>query len=51
MGSGHIPFNPRWGDIPAPLWDLLAISVGGYIGGRSVEKIVSNLPPLRPAKR
>ena len=50
LGS-RIPFNPRWGDIPAPLWDLLAISVGGYIGGRSVEKIVSNLPPLRPAKR
>lgn len=52
MAAGqHIAFSPRWGDIPAPLWDLLAISVGGYIGGRSVEKIAAILPPLRSGKR
>jgi hypothetical protein len=27
-------------DIPADLWDLLKLGVGGYIGGRSVEKVV-----------
>jgi hypothetical protein len=46
----RIPFSPRWADIPDKLWDLLAISIGGYIGGRSVEKIVSNLPKIRPGK-
>jgi hypothetical protein len=47
----RIDFSPRWADIPGPLWDLLAISVGGYIGGRTVEKIALNLPLQRPGKR
>ncbi len=32
-------FNPRWRDIPDGLWNLLGLGVGGYIGGRSLEKI------------
>lgn len=27
-------------DLPERLWDLMVIGVGGYIGGRSVEKTV-----------
>lgn len=45
--GARISFNPRWADIPDRLWDLLAISVGGYIGGRTVEKLASVLPPAR----
>ena len=28
-------------DIPPDLWDLLKIMIGGYVGGRSVEKSVA----------
>jgi Holin of 3TMs, for gene-transfer release len=38
--AGHaIVFRPRWSDIPPDMWDLLTIGIGGYVGGRSVEKI------------
>ncbi len=37
---GHaIPYSPRWNELPAGFWDFLSIGVGGYIGGRSLEKI------------
>jgi hypothetical protein len=40
--AGHaIAFRPHWSDIPAEMWDLLTIGIGGYVGGRSVEKIAS----------
>ncbi len=39
-----IPFNPRWQALPEGFWDFLTIGVGGYIGGRSLEKI------FRPAQ-
>jgi Holin of 3TMs, for gene-transfer release len=39
--AGHsIPFNPRWKDLPDGFWNFLSIGVGGYIGGRSLEKMV-----------
>ncbi len=34
-----VVFNPRWQEIPDGLWNLLGLGVGGYIGGRSLEKI------------
>jgi Holin of 3TMs, for gene-transfer release len=38
--AGHpIPYQPRWNDLPAGFWDFLTVGVGGYIGGRSLEKI------------
>jgi hypothetical protein len=38
--AGHaIAFRPRWSDIPPDMWELLTIGIGGYVGGRSVEKI------------
>jgi Holin of 3TMs, for gene-transfer release len=37
---GHvIPYHPRWNDLPIGFWDFLSVGVGGYIGGRSLEKI------------
>lgn len=37
---GHaIPFLPRWQVLPAGFWDFLTIGMGGYIGGRSLEKV------------
>jgi hypothetical protein len=40
--AGHpIAFRPRWSDIPPDMWELLTIGIGGYVGGRSVEKIAS----------
>ena len=36
-------FNPRWQDIPDGLWNLLGLGVGGYIGGRSLEKIAVSM--------
>jgi len=34
-----VVFNPRWQQIPDGLWNLLDLGVGGYVGGRSLEKI------------
>jgi hypothetical protein len=37
---GHkIPYQPRWNDLPDGFWEFLSVGVGGYIGGRSLEKI------------
>jgi hypothetical protein len=32
--------------IPPDLWDLLRIGIGGYIGGRSLEKIVPQVAEI-----
>ena len=44
-----IPFNPHWQAIPPAFWDFLTIGMGGYIGGRSLEKIAGAI--LGGAKR
>lgn len=36
----NIPVVDAWNAIPAPMWQLLMIGMGGYIGGRSGEKII-----------
>ncbi len=38
LGNVLIPFNPRWQTLPDGFWDFLGIGVGGYVGGRSIEK-------------
>jgi Holin of 3TMs, for gene-transfer release len=44
LATGHtIPFNPRWKSLPDGFWNFLSIGVGGYIGGRSVEKVVGQV--------
>ncbi len=45
--AGHtLPFNPRWQVLPEGFWDFLSVGVGGYIGGRSLEKIAENVSPV-----
>lgn len=39
LAGGPIGFEPRWSAIPDGLWTLLTLGLGGYIGGRTVEKI------------
>ncbi len=36
-----VAFVPLWNDVPAGIWELLKWGVGGYIGGRSLEKIAT----------
>jgi hypothetical protein len=38
-----IPFNPHWQAIPPAFWEFLTIGMGGYIGGRSLEKIAGQV--------
>jgi hypothetical protein len=39
LAGRTLPFNPRWTALPNGFWDFLSVGVGGYIGGRSVEKV------------
>jgi hypothetical protein len=39
LAGRPIPFSPRWQLLPQGFWDFLAIGMGGYIGGRSLEKV------------
>ncbi|MFT3672681.1 3TM-type holin [Aestuariivirga sp.] len=45
MAGRTLPFNPRWTLIPPELWQFLSIGVGGYVGGRSLEKIAAAVAP------
>ena len=40
-----VPFSPRWDMLPAGFWDFLSIGMGGYIGGRSLEKVAGLVVP------
>lgn len=57
VGLGHpVPVEPRLDRIPEPAWNLLALGLGGYVGGRTVEKValgwLARSSPLeRPAKQ
>lgn len=39
VAGRSVPFEPRWQLLPAGFWDFLTIGMGGYIGGRSLEKV------------
>ncbi len=41
IAGGPIGFVPRWADIPDGMWNLLSLGVGGYVGGRSLEKLAA----------
>lgn len=45
-----LPFNPRWQVLPPQFWEFLSIGVGGYIGGRSLEKIAGKVLAATPRK-
>lgn len=50
--AGHqIPFQPRWQLLPGGFWDFLSVGMGGYIGGRSLEKVAGVVFPERGASR
>jgi hypothetical protein len=41
---GHpIMYQPRWNDLPEGFWNFLGVGMGGYIGGRSLEKITDTI--------
>lgn len=35
-------------DLPADLWNLMSIGVGGYVVGRSAEKIADSIKGIKP---
>ena len=37
-----VPLEPHLDRIPEPAWNLLALGLCGYVGGRSIEKIASS---------
>jgi Holin of 3TMs, for gene-transfer release len=45
-----VPFNPRWQALPPQFWDFLSIGVGGYIGGRTLEKVAGQVLSPRPRR-
>ena len=44
-----IPFDPRWTVLPPEFWNFLAIGMGGYVGGRSLEKMAGAVFKANPA--
>jgi hypothetical protein len=53
--SGHpIAYQPRWQALPPEFWNFLSIGMGGYIGGRSLEKVAREVfgakAPVPPRK-
>lgn len=42
-----IPYQPRWNQLPAEFWNFLGIGMGGYIGGRSLEKVATQVIAAR----
>ena len=52
LAAGHpIPFEPRWQLLPAGFWDFLSVGMGGYIGGRSLEKVAGLVFPARTGSK
>ncbi|NMD09259.1 MAG: hypothetical protein GYA66_14905 [Phyllobacteriaceae bacterium] len=51
LAGKPLPFYPRWAALPPGFWDFLSIGVGGYIGGRSLEKIAGQLPASPPRRK
>jgi hypothetical protein len=51
LAGRTLPFNPRWNALPPEFWNFLSVGIGGYVGGRSLEKIASLVQPSgRPRK-
>jgi hypothetical protein len=46
---GHsLAIEPRLDRIPEPAWKLLTLGLGGYVGARTIEKIVLGRPSPSP---
>lgn len=46
-----VAFTPRWRDLPPEFWNLLTVGLGGYVGGRSLEKMVDVAAGVRETGR
>ena len=46
-----LPMLEAWGSIPTPMWQLLMIGMGGYVGGRSGEKIIREWAKSKHGKK
>jgi len=57
VAGAPVVFAPRWADIPDGMWSLLSLGVGGYVGGRSLEKLAATwvgraaAPPTEPVRK
>ena len=40
-----LPTLEAWNAIPGELWDVLMVGLGGYIGGRTLEKVARVVAP------
>lgn len=46
---GHpLAIEPRLDRIPEPAWNLLTLGLGGYVGARTIEKIILGRPSPSP---
>ncbi len=43
VAGAPLAFRPRWNELPAEFWEMLTIGLGGYVGGRSLEKIATTI--------
>ena len=41
VAGSPLAFRPRWNELPSEFWEMLTIGLGGYVGGRSLEKIAT----------
>ena len=46
FGAGSVPLL----ELPARLWDLMTLGVGGYVGGRTIEKVAETIKGAVAAK-
>ena len=51
VAGGPLHFEPHWQILPPQFWDFLSIGMGGYIGGRSLEKVAGLAFPQAETKR
>jgi hypothetical protein len=51
LAGRTLPFNPRWNALPPEFWNFLSVGIGGYVGGRSLEKIASLVQPSGRARK
>jgi hypothetical protein len=51
VAGAPLKFEPRWQLLPPGFWEFLGIGVGGYIGGRSLEKVAGLVFPAVTAAR
>ena len=51
IAGGTVRFDPRWTILPPQFWDFLSVGMGGYIGGRSLEKVAGLVFPERAGAR